>query len=174
MKLIYHPNKWLEKKVKPFDFTTHDPHLVSKEMIGIMEKSNGVGLAANQVELDAQIFIIKPTGLKDHEDGKPIALINPKIEAVTEDMELGVEGCLSYPGLYLKVNRPKGLVVEYLDLDKKECKIELLGCNARIFGHEYDHLYVINFTDRVSKLRLEMAKKKQKKLFKKYKVDIKW
>ena len=174
MKLIYHPNNWLEQKVKPFDFTTHDPHEVSKEMISIMEKSNGVGLAANQVELDAQIFIIKPTGLKDHEDDKPFAIINPKIAAVTEDMELGVEGCLSFPGLYLKVNRPKGLVVEYLDLDKKECKIELLGWNARIFGHEYDHLYGINFIDRVSKLRLEMAKKKQKKLFKKYKVDIKW
>ena len=174
MKLIYHPNNWLEKKVKPFDFDTNDAHEVSKEMIGIMEKSNGVGLAANQVELDAQIFIIKPTGLKDHEDEKPIALINPKIEAVTEDMELGVEGCLSFPGLYLKVNRPKGLVVEYLDIDAKECKIELLGWNARIFGHEYDHLYGINFIDRVSKLRLDMAKKKQKKLFKKYKVDIKW
>ena len=53
MKLIYHPNNWLEQKVKPFDFTTHDPHEVSKEMISIMEKSNGVGLAANQVELDA-------------------------------------------------------------------------------------------------------------------------
>ena len=174
MKLIYHPNEWLEKKVAPFDFEKHDAKKVEADMISIMEKNQGVGLSANQVELDAQIFIIKPTGLKDHEDGKPIALINPKIEAVTEDMELGVEGCLSYPGLYLKVNRPKGLVVEYLDLDKKECKIELLGWNARIFGHEYDHLYGINFTDRVSKLRLEMAKKKQKKLFKKYKVDIKW
>ena len=75
MKLIYHPNNWLEKKVKPFDFDTNDAHEVSKEMISIMEKSNGVGLAANQVELDAQIFIIKPTGLKDHEDEKPIVLV---------------------------------------------------------------------------------------------------
>ena len=174
MKLIYHPNNWLQEKVKPFDFEKHDAKKISEEMISIMEKNNGVGLASNQVELDAQIFIIKPTGLKDNEEDNPFAIINPKIAAVTEDMEQGVEGCLSFPGLYLYVNRPKGLVVEYLDIDAKECKIELQGWNARIFGHEYDHLFGINFIDRVSKLRLDMAKKKQKKLFKKYKVDIKW
>ena len=174
MKLIYHPNSWLDKKVKPFDFDNLNAKEIEEEMIEIMDKNQGVGLAANQVELDAQIFIIKPEGLKDYEDNKPFAIINPKIAAVTEDMEQGVEGCLSFPGLYLKVNRPKGLVVEYLDIDAKECKIELQGWNARIFGHEYDHLFGINFIDRVSKLRLDMAKKKQKKLFKKYKVDIKW
>ena len=75
---------------------------------------------------------------------------------------------------YFKVKRPIGLVTEWLDSSGKECTIELTGWNARIFGHEYDHLYGINFIDRVSKLRLDMAKKKQKKLFKKYKVDIKW
>ena len=142
-------------------------------MISIMEKNNGVGLASNQVELDAQIFIIKPTGLKDNEEDKPFAIINPKIAAVTEDMEQGVEGCLSFPGLYLKVNRPKGLVVEYLDIDAKECKIELQGWNARIFGHEYDHLFGINFIDRVSKLRLDMAKKKQNKLMKRITRQVK-
>ena len=46
----------VREKVKSFDFTTHDPYLVSKEMIGIMEKSNGVGLPSTQVELDAQIY----------------------------------------------------------------------------------------------------------------------
>ena len=174
MKLIYHPNEWLEKKVKPFDFEKQDAKKVESEMISIMEREQGVGLAANQVELDAQIFIIKPEGLKDYEDNKPFAIINPKITAVSEEMVEGEEGCLSFPLLYFKVKRPVGLVTECLDSSGKECTIELQGWNARIFGHEYDHLYGINYIDRVSKLRLDMAKKKQKKLFKKYKVDIKW
>ena len=81
MKLIYHPNDWLEKKVKPFDFDKQDAKKIESEMIDIMDKNQGVGLAANQVELDSQIFIIKPEGLKDYEDGKPFAIINPKIKA---------------------------------------------------------------------------------------------
>ena len=111
MKLIYHPNKWLEKKVKPFDFTTHDPHLVSKEMIGIMEKSNGVGLAANQVEYNGRIFVMKP------ESGKPFAVINPSIEKVSATTKLGVEGCLSFPNLFLYVQRPDKIEVNFLDIE---------------------------------------------------------
>ena len=49
MKLIYHPNEWLEKKVKPFDFEKQDAKKVESEMISIMEREQGVGLAANQV-----------------------------------------------------------------------------------------------------------------------------
>ena len=115
MKLIYHPNEWLEKKVKPFDFEKQDAKKVESEMISIMEREQGVGLAANQVELDAQIFIIKPEGLKDYEDNKPFAIINPKITAVSEEMVEGEEGCLSFPLLYFKVKRPIGLVTECLD-----------------------------------------------------------
>jgi len=168
MKLITYPNDFLEKRVDPFDFETQDAKQIEKDMIEIMEKHQGVGLAANQVEFNGQIFIIKPTGLKGYEDEKPFAIINPKITAVSEEMIEGEEGCLSFPLLYLKVKRPFGLVTECLDSSGKECTIELTGWNARIFGHEYDHLYGINYIDRVSKLKLDLAKKKQQKLIKKF------
>jgi peptide deformylase len=169
MKLIYHPNSWLERKVDPFDFDNLNAKEISEQMIEIMEKNQGVGLAANQVELNAQIFVMKPTGLEGYEDDKPFAIINPKITAVSEEVVEGEEGCLSFPLLYVKVKRPTGLVTECLDITGKECTIELVGWNARIFGHEYDHLYGINYIDRVSRLRLDMAKKKQLKLLKKFK-----
>ena len=169
MKLIYHPNSWLERKVDPFDFDNLNAKEISEQMIEIMEKNQGVGLAANQVELNAQIFVMKPTGLEGYEDDKPFAIINPKITAVSEEVVEGEEGCLSFPLLYVKVKRPTGLVTEYLDITGKECTIVLVGWNARIFGHEYDHLYGINYIDRVSRLRLDMAKKKQLKLLKKFK-----
>ena len=158
MKLIKAPDEFLEKQVKAFDFSTMDPGEISKNMIDVMHKYRGVGLAANQVGVDAQIFVM---GEKD-----PMTVINPIVTEVgTEKVEME-EGCLSFPGLYMKVKRPAVVSVQYLDTKQKECIIKLEGFHARVFLHEYDHLQGITFDQRVSKLRLEMAKKKQEKLLK--------
>jgi len=65
------------------------------------------------------------------------------------------------------MSRPKGITAKYLDIDAKECTIELYDLDARCFLHEYDHLQGIEFTSRVSKLKLDMAKKKANKRIKK-------
>lgn len=163
MKLVISPNEWLEKEVKPFDFETLDAKQIEKEMIEVMLAEGGIGLSANQVALDAQIFVIKPHLLERKE---PFAVINPVIEHITPETELMPEGCLSHPDLYLQVKRPKGIVARYLDTDAKECIIELYDIDARCFLHEFDHLYGIEFVDRVSKLKLELARKKQFKRIK--------
>ncbi len=158
MKLIKAPDEFLEKQVKEFDFSTMDPGEISKNMIDVMHKYKGIGLAANQVGVDAQIFVM---GEKD-----PMTVINPIITEVgTEKVEME-EGCLSFPGLYMKVSRPSVVSVQYLDIEQKECIIKLEGFHARVFLHEYDHLQGITFDQRVSKLRLDMAKKKQQKILK--------
>jgi len=158
MELIKAPNEFLEKQVAPFDFDTMDADKISKEMIEMMLKYKGVGLASNQVGLDAQIFVMG--------EENPITVINPMVTEVgTEKVEME-EGCLSFPGLYMKVSRPSVVSVQYLDIEQKECIIKLEGFHARVFLHEFDHLQGITFDQRVSKLRLEMAKKKQEKLLK--------
>ena len=158
MKLIKAPDEFLEKQVKKFDFNTMDPGEISKNMIDLMHKYKGIGLAANQVGVDAQIFVM---GEKD-----PMTVINPIVTEVnTEKVEME-EGCLSFPGLYMKVSRPSVVSVQYLDIEQKECIIKLEGFHARVFLHEYDHLQGITFDQRVSKLRLDMAKKKQQKILK--------
>jgi peptide deformylase len=131
-----------------------------------MMAKNGLGLAANQVELDAQIFVMRP--VENEAVTKPFAVINPVIMKVDSDTVLGKEGCLSHLGLLLNIRRPKTLVAKFLDIDAKECILEFSGIDARCFLHEYDHLQGIEFTDRVSKLKLDMAKKKQKKLIKEH------
>ena len=161
MHLIKSPNPWLDKKVKEFDFDNLDAISVSSEMIELMDNAGGIGLSANQVGLDAQIFVMKPHLLENKE---PFALINPELESVTVNYEEMPEGCLSHPDLFLKVKRPKGVIANYLDINAKECKIELYDIDARCFLHEFDHLQGIEFTDRVSRLKLDMAKKKQRKL----------
>ena len=131
---------------------------VTKNMIDLMHKYKGIGLAANQVGVDAQIFVMG--------EEKPITVINPIITEVGPERVEMEEGCLSFPGLYFKVKRPSVVSVQYLDIEQKECIIKLEGLHARVFLHEYDHLQGITFDQRISKLRLEMAKKKQEKLLK--------
>ena len=158
MELIKAPNEFLEKQVKPFDFKNMDAEKISKDMVDTMLKYKGIGLASNQVGLDAQIFVMG--------EENPITVINPIITEVGPERVEMEEGCLSFPGLYFKVKRPAVVSVQYLDTKQKECIIKLEGFHARVFLHEYDHLQGITFDQRVSKLRLEMAKKKQEKLLK--------
>jgi peptide deformylase len=161
MQLVKSPDPWLDKAVPAFDFETLDAKQIEKEMIELMIAEGGIGLSANQVALDAQIFVIKPYLLENKE---PFAVINPVILRVTEDTDASPEGCLSHPLLFLNVKRPRGLVAKYLDTDAKECTIELYDIDARCFLHEYDHLQGIEFVDRVSKLKLDLARKKQIKI----------
>jgi peptide deformylase len=161
MQLVKAPNEWLDKSVKPFDFNELDPVGISGKMCEIMMAQNGIGLSANQVGLDAQIFVMRP--LEHPEIKKPFAIINPSILEISEEKKNGPEGCLSYPGLMLYVKRPVKILTQFLDLDGKECIIEFSGIDARCFLHEFDHLNGVTFTDRVSKLKLDIAKKKLKK-----------
>ena len=162
MELVKSPNAWLEKQVKPFDFDELDAKQVSGQMASIMLAKNGIGLAANQVGLDAQIFVMRP--IEHAEVTKPFAVINPQIVEISDEVVLGKEGCLSHIGLMLNIKRPSKLVAQFLDIEAKECILEFSGIDARCFLHEYDHLQGIEFTERVSKLKLNMAKKKQQKL----------
>lgn len=160
MQLLISPNPWLYKQVNSFDFDKLDASEISAQMIDLMLKEGGIGLSANQVGLDAQIFVMKPHLL---ENKQPFAVINPTIEKVLSQTELMPEGCLSHPNLFLSIVRPKGLVAKYFDITGKECIIELYDIDARCFLHEYDHLQGIEFIDRVSKLKLQLAEKKRRK-----------
>lgn len=163
LKLLKRPDPWLSKKItKEFDFDTMDAKEISGQMARIMMENDGIGLAANQVGLDARIFVMRP--LEHPELNKPFAIINPIIREVSEETITSKEGCLSSPLLFLSIKRPARLVAQFLDLDRKECIIEFTGIDARCFLHEYDHLEGIDFTDRVSQLKIDIAKKRQQKL----------
>ncbi len=162
MELIYAPSEWLSKAVKPFDFDKHNAVEIAQNMVDIMDAHKGIGISANQVGIDAQIFVMRPLNNKDVT--KPFAVINPIIREVSNETELAPEGCLSYPNLVLRVTRPKELVAQFLDIDNKECILTLNDMDARCFLHEYDHLQGITFDQRVSKLKLQMAMKKARKI----------
>lgn len=170
MELLLAPDGRLETKLERFDFELMHPAPVAVDMIELMNKHSGLGLSANQVGFPMQIFVMKALLNKKH--GDPVIVMNPIIKGLSEEIEAGVEGCLSHPDLILKVRRPVSVMVEFdtLTSDLKDVihiEAKYDDIDARIFLHEYDHLYGIQFIDRVSKLKLDMAEKKRLKKGKK-------
>ena len=85
MELIYAPSSWLTKQVKPFDFDTTDAIQTAQEMVDLMDLHKGIGISANQVGLDAQIFVMRPT--QHSELKEAFAVINPVIQKISEETD---------------------------------------------------------------------------------------
>lgn len=155
----------LKRNPKPFDFETQNAEDISKKLIDKMYDLGGVGLSANQVGLDMAVFVIGDGQV----DGMVKAFFNPEIMGVSaKDTESMKEGCLSFPGLWLMVERPKQAMIKYYD-EKGEEHIETYeGVTSRVIQHEYDHMIGQNFTMRVSKFKLDRAMKALDKKIKKY------
>jgi peptide deformylase len=169
MQLVTAPNNFLEIPVIKFNYDLHDAASVSLGMSTLMIEKGGLGLAANQVGLDAQIFVMKPVLNKQVTSiNGTLTVINPILSAISEELETQVEGCLSFPNVYLKVSRPKKILVEFDTLTPDGKSVIHVGqtyedIDARVFLHEYDHLSGVLFTDRVSKIKRQMALKKIEK-----------
>jgi peptide deformylase len=170
MKLITAPNAMLETPVEKFDFEYFGhPAPIALDMIDLMRKEGGLGLSANQVGFPFQIFVMRAVLNKQY--GDVTVVMNPIIKGLSQEMEKNPEGCLSHPGLILKVKRPISCIVEFdtLTSDFKnvihvEAKYD--DIDARVFLHEYDHLHGIQFIDRVTKLQYDMAEKRRVKRIK--------
>ena len=132
-------------------------------LIETMEHYNGIGLSANQCGVMERVFVM----YSDVKKREIIACFNPKIVTESDEEILMEEGCLTYPGLWLKVKRPDGIEVTYEDENGEKQERAMFGLECRIFQHEYDHMEGTNFTQKVSKLRLDMGYRRQKKQAKK-------
>jgi len=116
--------------------------LLIDDMLRIMRRANGVGLAAPQLGILQRVIVVAP------ENMKPTAMINPRI-VKSEGEQIGQEGCLSIPGLYGDVKRAQYVEVEATDRKGRELTFELEGMPARVVQHEIDHLEGILFIDTV-------------------------
>lgn len=160
LELQYEPFPLLHMNVAKYEFD-QDTKLLEQLMIDTMIKNQGIGLAANQVNIPYQMFVMGSNFIEGFI--KPTIFINPMILQVSEEKTLDKEGCLSFPGLWLKIERPTWIVAAYQDIDQKWNEIKVEGYMAKCFQHEFDHLYGVCYTDRVGKVKLEMAIKKMRK-----------
>ena len=133
----------LEKKTKAVKEMTGRLKELINDMFDTMYDANGVGLAAPQVGILKQIFVV------DIGDGKQYVAINPEITVVGEEVQTGEEGCLSVPGKEGVVTRPMHIKVKALYQNMNEYTLDASGFLARAFSHENDHLQGILYTEKV-------------------------
>jgi len=124
-----------------------------------MKLYNGVGLSANQCGIMQRVFVIGTEHFQ-------IACINPKVVAQSEEISKDNEGCLSFPAMFLKVDRPTWVDVEFYDETGAFKQIRLDGLTARCFLHELDHMNGVKFIDHAGPLAIQMARQRQGKLVK--------
>jgi peptide deformylase len=135
---------------------------LAKDMFLIMWSNGGIGLAAPQCGMAVRMFVMGP------QEGPNYVCINPTIIENGPD-EIGPEGCLSFPALWLNIRRPKWVHARYTTLNGEVVEQRFDGILARCYVHELDHLNGVTFTDRSSKLGLQLARTKQIKKLRKFK-----
>ena len=163
MEILFVPHPILRQKAKKLNSVTAEDIKTANLMMESMIKAPGVGLAANQVGILKQIVTIN---FEDKENNKKsnYILFNPKIIQYSQETVVMEEGCLSLPEQYADVERPKEIVLEYIDENEKTIKKQIDGYEARILQHEIDHLSGKLFVDYLSSLKRNILIKKVKKL----------
>ena len=165
MEIYTYPTKVLETISTTFDFEKdkipyyNDLEKFEQDMIVAMKSANGMGLAANQIGITKRFFVIGSDTFDRFK--KPAIIWNPRLITQSEEKVFDLEGCLSFPGLFVKVERPKVIEVEYETTKGTRESTRLDNMESKCFQHEYDHLEGITFNKRVSKLRWDMANKRK-------------
>ena len=138
MNIIKFPNDVLRERIPEFDFDNPsvDPVQLEKDMIETMLSHDGIGLAANQVGVSARMFVM---GHRDYPESAQ-AFFNPMVVATVDVVEDLEEGCLSFPGIYVTIKRPKKILARWQNSLGEWQESEFDGYNCKCFLHELDHL----------------------------------
>lgn len=148
----------LKSKTPEFDFQNPDvdPAEFASQLVETCKIKGGFGLAAPQVGVSSRVFVMGS-------DDNYVAFFNPKILNSSKETSLVAEGCLSFPMLALKVERPSEIEVEYQDFNGVTRTGIFTGLSAHCFQHELDHLDGICYTERAKPMALKMGLKKRQK-----------
>jgi peptide deformylase len=160
-KIVKFPNEILRQKIKYWDFNNcpEDPVQLEKNLIETMFANNGIGLSANQVGLPYRVFVM---GHKDIPENAQ-AFFNPMVLKTVDEIKELEEGCLSFPGIFVKIKRPTKILARWQNSQGEYQESEFTGYDCKCFLHELDHLEGIVFQDRASSLKWSMAIKKLNK-----------
>ena len=130
-------------------------------MFETMKNYGGIGLSANQVGKPYRMFVMGDN--LQINKGQKWVCINPEITDMSKETIRYKEGCLTFPFLFLDIERPQKIKVKYQNEQLETVEEEFDGIVSRCYQHELDHMYGRTFTELVSKLKLEMALKKRDK-----------
>lgn len=151
LSIIHHPHPTLRHKSKPVRRVDAQLKDYVDQMFRLMYEHRGVGLAANQVNLPLQLFIVNTTGKQG--EGEELVFINPVISR-PKGTATDEEGCLSLPGVYGEVTRPEEIDFTAYDIKGNSVAFRASGYLARVLQHEYDHLQGTMFFNRMSETKI--------------------
>jgi peptide deformylase len=147
LKIVQYPHPTLRYKSKPINRLDRELKTLVREMFDLMYAASGIGLAANQVDLPIQLFVINLSGAAD--EGEELVFVNPVLSSPKGSHE-AEEGCLSIVGVNAQVARPETIHISAYDLSGREINQTVNGLLAKAIQHEADHLEGILFIDRIS------------------------
>ncbi|WP_018014918.1 peptide deformylase [Teredinibacter turnerae] len=157
--ILEFPDARLRTVAKPVEQVDNRVRAIIDDMFETMYDAPGIGLAATQVNVHEQIIVIDIS--ENHDE--PLVFINPRIDVLDETLFDYEEGCLSVPGFYEEVTRPRHVRVTALNRDGEEFVLEPEGLLAVCIQHEIDHLKGKLFVDYVSNIKRQRIRKKLEK-----------
>lgn len=147
LSIVTFPHPTLRYQAKPLKRVDAQLSRIAARMFDLMYEQRGVGLAATQVNLPLQLFVMNPSGRID--EGKETVFINPVLSR-PRGSQTGEEGCLSLPKVYANVTRASTVHVSAFGIDGREIAQDFSEYEARIIQHETDHLHGRLFVDRLT------------------------
>lgn len=158
--IVKYPHKALTTPAKPVEAFDSELHQLIDDMAETMYANDGVGLAANQIDVLQRVTVIDAGG---PDNPQLMEIVNPEI-LEREGEITWEEGCLSFPDLFEKVKRAAQVKVRYFDRNGEAIEVEAEGLLAVALQHEIDHLDGVVFTERMGPLKKRNALKTWEKI----------
>lgn len=161
--IVVWPDARLREPTREVGEVTDEVRALYRDLVDTMYAHNGLGIAAIQIGDPTRMFLVEPVlaGLTEADD--PVAFINPEVLWTSDETDKSEEGCLSFPGIYVPVERPLRAKIRALGIDGEIFEMEGEELLARCLLHENDHLTGKLLVDFVGPLKKQMIKRKLKR-----------
>lgn len=160
--IVVWPDPRLREKTRAIPDITDEVRALYRDLADTMYAYDGVGIAAVQIGVPVKMFLVDSV-VAGREKGDPVAFINPEIISVSPDKDKSEEGCLSFPGIYVPIERPRQARLRAMGIDGQMFEAEGDGLFGRCMQHELDHLTGKLMIDFVGPLKKRQIKKKLEK-----------
>ncbi len=158
--IVVWPDSRLREETKSVESITDEVRALYKDLCDTMFAYQGIGIASPQIGVPVKMFLIDAMVATGEDGADPVAFINPEIIATGSETDKSDEGCLSFPGVYVPIERPSTATVRAMGLDGEMFEIEGSELLARAIQHENDHLTGKLMVDFVGPLKKRMIKRK--------------
>jgi peptide deformylase len=159
LNILRYPDPRLHTVAQPVPAVDDSIRLLADDMVQTMYASDGVGLAATQVDRHVRLIVMDTSETRD----QPVVLINPELIEASTEFAVAEEGCLSVPTIFDKVERPARVTVRALGRDGQPFELKAEGLQAVCVQHEMDHLMGKVFVEYLSPLKRDRIRTKMLK-----------